>query len=151
MSMEVTTIGRPNKHQHLDTLTSTCFWANVQTVFYCLEGSEHRNPDQISLQWHNLRPKCTEFGGIYNNLSNLHKCRSSNFDVFKATKDQYVKTTATRKAFPYLKPWLQKKKSSSLKRPKNVDGSHNNRTAEQTSTSIMSGWILNMNNLFVNR
>nr|KAJ0213279.1 hypothetical protein LSAT_V11C400180950 [Lactuca sativa] len=66
--------------------------------------SETRNADQITSKWQDIRLKCTEFGGIYNNLLNLRKSGSNDFDVFKAAMDQFEKTTPTRKAFPYMKP-----------------------------------------------
>nr|KAJ0208739.1 hypothetical protein LSAT_V11C400164720 [Lactuca sativa] len=54
-----------------DSQTFGCFWEKVYTVFYELTGSESRNPDQISSKWRDIRLKCTEFGGIYNNLRNI--------------------------------------------------------------------------------
>nr|KAJ0189023.1 hypothetical protein LSAT_V11C800426160 [Lactuca sativa] len=90
--------------------------------------SETRNVDQITLEE-------SEFGGIYNNLLNIRKSGSNDFDVFKATMDQFEKTTPTRKAFPYMKPWLKLKdalkwkeqtegssQSSGSKRSRNPDG-----------------------------
>nr|KAJ0219115.1 hypothetical protein LSAT_V11C300143310 [Lactuca sativa] len=74
-------------------------------VFYGLMGSESRNTNQINSKYGDLRLKCGELGGIYNNLSNLHKSESSNFNVFKAVMDQFEKIKAPHKPFPYLKPW----------------------------------------------
>nr|KAJ0207919.1 hypothetical protein LSAT_V11C500250600 [Lactuca sativa] len=97
--------------------------------------SETRNADQITSKWQDIRLKCTEFGGIYNNLLNIRKSSSNNFDVFKAAMDQFEKTTPTRKAFSYMKPWLKLKdapkwkehmegtsQSSGSKRSRNPDG-----------------------------
>ncbi|KAL7583921.1 uncharacterized protein LOC111918057 [Lactuca sativa] len=97
--------------------------------------SEARNADQITSKLRDIRLKCTDFGGIYNNLLNIRKSGSNDFDVFKAAMDQYEKTTPTRKAFPYMKPWLKLKdspkwkeqtegssQSSGSKRSRNPDG-----------------------------
>ena len=97
--------------------------------------SQTRNADQITSKWRDIRLKCTEFGGIYNNLLNIRKSDSNDFDVFKAAMDQFEKTTPTRKAFPYMKPWLKLKdtpkwkeqtegssQSSGSKRSRNPDG-----------------------------
>nr|KAJ0217467.1 hypothetical protein LSAT_V11C300109410 [Lactuca sativa] len=85
------------------------FWEKVRAIFYELMESETRNADQITSKWRDIRLKCTEFGGIYNNLLNIRKSGSNDFDVFKAAMDQFEKTTPTRKAFPYMKPWLKLK------------------------------------------
>nr|KAJ0227805.1 hypothetical protein LSAT_V11C100048640 [Lactuca sativa] len=61
------------------------------------------------LRLRDLRLKCIEFGGVYNNHKNLHKNGSSDFDVFKAALYEFEKTTPTCKAFPYVKPWLKLK------------------------------------------
>nr|KAJ0220944.1 hypothetical protein LSAT_V11C200054380 [Lactuca sativa] len=96
--------------------------------------SETRNADQITSKWRDIRLKCTKFRGIYNNLLNIHKSESNDFDVFKATMKQFEKTTSTHKAFPYMKPWLKLKddpkwkeqtkgtsQSFSSKRSRNLD------------------------------
>nr|KAJ0215022.1 hypothetical protein LSAT_V11C300108310 [Lactuca sativa] len=80
------------------------FWEKVRAIFYELMESETRNADQITSKWRDIRLKCTEFGGIYNNLLNIRKSGSNDFDVFKAAMDQFEKTTPTRKTFPYMKP-----------------------------------------------
>ena len=111
------------------------FWEKVRAIFYELMESETRNADQITSKWRDIRLKCTEFGGIYNNLLNIRKSGSNDFDVFKAAMDQFEKTTPTRKAFPYMKPWLKLKdapkwkeqtegssQSSGSKRSRNPDG-----------------------------
>ncbi|KAL7589343.1 hypothetical protein Lser_V15G38011 [Lactuca serriola] len=85
------------------------FWEKVRAIFYELMESETRNADQITLKWRDIRLKCTEFGGIYNNLLNIRKSGSNDFDVFKAAMEQFEKTTTTRKVFPYMKPWLKLK------------------------------------------
>ncbi|XP_052621582.1 glutathione S-transferase T3-like [Lactuca sativa] len=99
------------------------FWEKVRAIFYELMESETRNADQITSKRRDIWLKCTEFGGIYNNLLN------------KAAMDQFEKTTPTRKAFPYMKPWLKLKdtpkwkeqtegtsQSSGSKRLRNPDG-----------------------------
>nr|KAJ0212721.1 hypothetical protein LSAT_V11C400219540 [Lactuca sativa] len=104
-----------------DSQTYGSFWEKVRAIFYEL--------------MENIRLKCTDFGGIYNNLLNIRKSGSNDFDVFKAAIDQYEKTTPTRKAFPYMKPWLKLKdspkwkeqtegssQSSGSKRSRNPDG-----------------------------
>ncbi|KAL7585260.1 hypothetical protein Lser_V15G42699 [Lactuca serriola] len=111
------------------------FWEKVRAIFYELMESETRNADQITSKWRDIRLKCTEFGGIYNNLLNIRKSGSNDFDVFKAAMDQFEKTTPTRKVFPYMKPWLKLKdapkwkeqtegssQSSGSKRSRNPDG-----------------------------
>ena len=118
-----------------DSQTYGSFWEKVRAIFYELMESETRNADQITSKWRDIRLKCTEFGGIYNNLLNIRKSGSNDFDVFKAAMDQYEKTTPTRKAFPYMKPWLKLKdspkwkeqtegssQSSGSKRSRNPDG-----------------------------
>nr|KAJ0195393.1 hypothetical protein LSAT_V11C700360080 [Lactuca sativa] len=75
-----------------DSQTSGCFWEKVCVMFYKLTGSESRNSDQISSKWRDIR-----LNG------------ANNFDIFKATLDQFEKITPTRKAFPYLKSWLKLK------------------------------------------
>nr|KAJ0211858.1 hypothetical protein LSAT_V11C400197960 [Lactuca sativa] len=86
-------------------------------------------------KWHDIRLKCTEFGGIYNNLQNIRKSGSNDFDVFKAALDQFEKTTSIRKAFPYSD------QETSVQLP-------NNQTGEHTSTSMMTRLILKTINLF---
>nr|KAJ0210890.1 hypothetical protein LSAT_V11C400227820 [Lactuca sativa] len=61
--------------------------------------SETRNADQITSKWRDFRLKCTEFGGIYNNLLNIRKCGSNNFDVFKAAMDQFEKNNSNTQKF----------------------------------------------------
>nr|KAJ0213550.1 hypothetical protein LSAT_V11C400214390 [Lactuca sativa] len=104
------------------------FWEKVRAIFYELMESETRNADQITSKWRDIRLKCTEFGGIYNNLLNIRKSGSNDFDVFKAAIEQFEQTTPTRKAFPYMKPWLKLKdqtegtsQSSGSKRSRNPD------------------------------
>nr|KAJ0225627.1 hypothetical protein LSAT_V11C100013170 [Lactuca sativa] len=70
--------------------------------------SETRNADQITSKLRDIRLKCIEFGGIYNNLLNIRKSGLHDFDVFKAAMEQFEKTTSTRKAFPYMKPTAKK-------------------------------------------
>nr|KAJ0195852.1 hypothetical protein LSAT_V11C700386320 [Lactuca sativa] len=82
------------------------FWKKVRAIFYELMESQTRNADQITSKWRDIRLKCTDFGGIYNNLLNIRKSGSNDFDVFKTAMDQFEKTTPTRKAFPYMKPNL---------------------------------------------
>nr|KAJ0197596.1 hypothetical protein LSAT_V11C700353290 [Lactuca sativa] len=97
------------------------FWEKVRTIFYELTESQTRNADQITSKWRDIRLKCTD--------------GSNDFDVFKAAMDQFEKTTPTRKAFPYMKPWLKLKdapkwkeqtegssQSSGSKRSRNPDG-----------------------------
>nr|KAJ0197335.1 hypothetical protein LSAT_V11C700372060 [Lactuca sativa] len=111
------------------------FWEKVRAIFYELMKSETRNAYQITSNWRDIRLKCTEFGGIYNNLLNIRKSGSNDFDVFKVAMDQFEKTTPTRKAFPYMKSWLKLKdapkwkdqteetsESSGSKRSKKPDG-----------------------------
>ena len=86
-----------------------CFGGKIQTIFYGLIGNKNRNPEQITLERHDMRLKITEFGRIYNNLNNLHKSWLNDFDVFNATMKQYEKATLTRKAFPYVQLWLKLK------------------------------------------
>nr|KAJ0222430.1 hypothetical protein LSAT_V11C200085350 [Lactuca sativa] len=118
-----------------DSQTYGSFWEKVRAIFYELMESQTRNADQITSKWRDIRLKCTDFGGIYNNLLNIRKSGSNDFDVFKAAMDQYEKTTPTRKAFPYMKPWLKLKdapkwkektegssQSSGSKRLRNPDG-----------------------------
>nr|KAJ0219705.1 hypothetical protein LSAT_V11C200086000 [Lactuca sativa] len=118
-----------------DSQTYESFWEKVRAIFYELMESQARNADQITSKWRDIRLKCTDFGGIYNNLLNIRKNGSNDFDVFKAAMDQYEKTTPTRKAFPYMKPWLKLKdspkwkeqtegssQSSDSKRSRNPDG-----------------------------
>nr|KAJ0191858.1 hypothetical protein LSAT_V11C800443190 [Lactuca sativa] len=118
-----------------DRQTYGSFWEKVQAIFYELMESQTRNADQITSKWRDIRLKCTDFGGIYNNLLNIRKSDSNDFDVFKAAMDQYEKTTPTRKAFPYMKLWLKLKdspkwkeqtegssQSSGSKRSRNPDG-----------------------------
>nr|KAJ0187585.1 hypothetical protein LSAT_V11C900501910 [Lactuca sativa] len=81
----------------------------VRAVCYELTGREKQNPDQISLKWRDIRLKRTEFEEIYNNLLNIHKIRSTDFDGFKADFDQFEKITPTRKTFPYVKASLKLK------------------------------------------
>nr|KAJ0209249.1 hypothetical protein LSAT_V11C400219270 [Lactuca sativa] len=50
-----------------------------------LMESETRNADQIMSKWRDIRLKCTEFGGIYNNLLNIRKSGSNNFNILKTT------------------------------------------------------------------
>nr|KAJ0212093.1 hypothetical protein LSAT_V11C400211270 [Lactuca sativa] len=96
-----------------DNQTFNYVWEKVRSMFYALTGSER----------------------IYNNLQNISKSGSNNFDVFKAILDQFEKTTPTCKAFPYVKSWLKLKDalkwkekieetsqtSSSSKRSRNSD------------------------------
>nr|KAJ0199238.1 hypothetical protein LSAT_V11C600337510 [Lactuca sativa] len=98
-----------------DSQTYGSFWEKVRAIFYELMESEARNADQITSKWRDIRLKCTDFGGIYNNLLNIRKSGSNDFDVFKAAMDQYEKTTPTRKAFPYMKSWLKLKDSPKWK------------------------------------
>nr|KAJ0211070.1 hypothetical protein LSAT_V11C400189690 [Lactuca sativa] len=118
-----------------DSQTYGSFWEKVRAIFYALMESQTRNADQITSKWRDIRLKSTDFGGIYNNLLNIRKSDSNDFDVFKAAMDQYEKTTPTRKAFPYMKPWLKLKdapkwkeqtegssQSSGSKRSRNSDG-----------------------------
>nr|KAJ0190909.1 hypothetical protein LSAT_V11C800395440 [Lactuca sativa] len=106
-----------------------------EVFFFALMGSESQNPDQISSKWRDIRLKCTKSRGIYNNLQNICKSGSNDFDAFKATLDQFKKTTQTRKAFSYVKVWPKLKDSpkwiqqmegtsqtsSGLKRSRNPD------------------------------
>nr|KAJ0222439.1 hypothetical protein LSAT_V11C200073710 [Lactuca sativa] len=84
-----------------DNKTFNCFWEKVRSVFCALTGSESRNLDQISSKWRDIRLKCIEFGGVYNNLQNIRKSWSNDFDVFNTGLDQFEKTTSTRKTFSY--------------------------------------------------
>nr|KAJ0194704.1 hypothetical protein LSAT_V11C700361700 [Lactuca sativa] len=72
-----------------DSQTFSCFWEKVRVVFYVLTGSEKQNLGQISSKWHDIRLKCTEFGGIYNNLLNRQSNRLNNFDVFMTALDKF--------------------------------------------------------------
>nr|KAJ0185954.1 hypothetical protein LSAT_V11C900482200 [Lactuca sativa] len=111
-----------------DSQTFGWFWEKVCAVFYELKGSESRNLDQISSKWRDIRLKCTEFGGIYNNLLNIRKSGSNDFDVFKVALNQFEKTTATRKAFSLkdVPKWKEQTEGSSQsfgsKRSRNPDG-----------------------------
>nr|KAJ0188366.1 hypothetical protein LSAT_V11C900497270 [Lactuca sativa] len=82
-----------------DSQTFNCLWEKVGSALYALMGSESGNPDQISSKLRDLRLKRTEFGRIYNNLKNLQKSKSNDFD----------KTTLTHEVFPYVKSWLKVK------------------------------------------
>nr|KAJ0220437.1 hypothetical protein LSAT_V11C200089060 [Lactuca sativa] len=93
--------------------------------------SETRNADQITSKWRDIRLKCTQFGGIYNNLLNIRKSGSNDFDVFKAAMEQFEKTTPTRKAFPYMKPWLKLKDAPKWK--EQTEGTSNPDASSQQS------------------
>lgn len=107
---------------------------------------------------HDVRIKYTEFRKIYNNLPNLYKSGSNDFDVLNTTMEQHEKTIVTCKTFPYVKLWLRLKdalkwirmtqRTSSGLKPLEV---RNNQTVEYISTSLMSRWLLKMNNLFIDR
>nr|KAJ0203761.1 hypothetical protein LSAT_V11C500279720 [Lactuca sativa] len=68
---------------------------SVRNMFYDLMGCESQNLNQVCSKWHDLRLKCIECSKIYN-LNNLHKSKSSDFNVFKATLDQYEKIMVTQ-------------------------------------------------------
>nr|KAJ0203931.1 hypothetical protein LSAT_V11C500270230 [Lactuca sativa] len=101
--------GKRKASGHMDNQTFNRFWEKVRTIFYALTGSESRNPYQISFKWCDIRLKCMKFGGIYNNLQNIRKSGSNDFDIFKAALEQFEKTMSTHKTFPYVKAWLKLK------------------------------------------
>nr|KAJ0208573.1 hypothetical protein LSAT_V11C400180400 [Lactuca sativa] len=127
-----------------DCQTYGCFWEKVRAVFYELMGSENRNPGQISSKWRDIRLKCTEFEEIYNNLLNIRKNGSKNFDVFKAALDQFEKITPTCKAFPYLKDspkWKEQTERSSQS-----SGSKHSRNPDATSQQLDERTHFEINN-----
>ncbi|KAL4567646.1 hypothetical protein LXL04_023235 [Taraxacum kok-saghyz] len=75
----------------------------------------------MSLKWRDIRLKVGEFCRIYHNLERIHRSGSIDFDVYTAALDQYKKTTATRRAFPYqeLKDHLEAETISGSKRSRN--------------------------------
>nr|KAJ0191172.1 hypothetical protein LSAT_V11C800442440 [Lactuca sativa] len=118
--------------------------------------SETRNADQITSKWRDIRLKCIEFGGIHNNLLNIRKSGSNDFDVFKAGMEQFDKTTPTRKAFLYMKPWLKLKDAPKWKEQTEgtllSSGSKHSRNPDGTSQQSYGRThidILKTTNLFV--
>nr|KAJ0227363.1 hypothetical protein LSAT_V11C100035530 [Lactuca sativa] len=99
--------------------------------------SETRNANQITSKWRDIRLKCTEFGGIYNNLLSIRKSGSNDFDVFKVAMEQFEKTTPTRKTFLYIKPWLKLKDAPKWKEQtegtSQSSGSKSSRNPDATS------------------
>nr|KAJ0205308.1 hypothetical protein LSAT_V11C500235650 [Lactuca sativa] len=92
---------------HGNSQTFGCFLEKVQAVFYELTGSEAEIPIKLAQS------------GIYNNLLNIRKSKSNDFDAFKAALDQFEKITPTRKAFPYKEQMKGSSQSSGSKRSRN--------------------------------
>nr|KAJ0201026.1 hypothetical protein LSAT_V11C600310520 [Lactuca sativa] len=82
------------------------FLGEISNHIYEITGSESRNPDQIISKWCDIRLKYTKFREIYNNLQNIRKSDSNDFDVFKINLE---KKLSARNVFPYVKPCLKLK------------------------------------------
>ncbi|KAI3709706.1 hypothetical protein L2E82_39472 [Cichorium intybus] len=93
-----------------DSQTQDTFWSKVQAIFYDLMGEKTRNMDKITGKFREMRLKLNQFNGIYNDLKNVRKSWSSDFEDFNAALQQYEKTTPTRKAIPYIQAWTELKK-----------------------------------------
>nr|KAJ0218760.1 hypothetical protein LSAT_V11C300102980 [Lactuca sativa] len=75
--------------------------------------------------------------GICNNLLNIRKSRSNDFDVFKVTLDQFENITPTHKAFLYVKVWLKLKDvpkwKEQMERSSQSSGAKHSRNPDATS------------------
>ncbi|XP_023730334.1 uncharacterized protein LOC111878052 [Lactuca sativa] len=79
--------------------TRTSFWVRVLDHFHSLLGRQTgRTYDAVNGKWRELRAACTKFNGIFENLKNMHKSGSNDFNIL-STACQQFKVTTGGKAF----------------------------------------------------
>ncbi|XP_042755737.2 uncharacterized protein LOC122196654 [Lactuca sativa] len=86
-----------------NTQSAESFWNRVVDHFHALLGRKtDRSNDAVNGKWRDLRAICTKFNGIFENLKNMHKSGSNDFNVLSTACYQF-KLTNNGKTFGHQK------------------------------------------------
>ncbi|KAL7583608.1 hypothetical protein Lser_V15G45096 [Lactuca serriola] len=81
------------------------FWNRILDHFHALLGRQtSRTYDSVNAKWHDLRATCTKFNGVFDNLKNMHRSGSNDFNILSTALHQY-KITNNGKPFGNQKAW----------------------------------------------
>ncbi|XP_023761624.1 uncharacterized protein LOC111910064 [Lactuca sativa] len=81
------------------------FWNRVVDHFHALLGRKtNRSYNAVNGKWRDLCAICTKFNGIFENLKNMHKSGSNDFNVLSTACYQF-KLTNNGKPFGHQKAW----------------------------------------------
>ncbi|KAL7607052.1 uncharacterized protein LOC111921517 [Lactuca sativa] len=112
------------------------FWNRVVDHFHALLGRKtDLSYDAVNGKWRDLCAICTKFNGIFENLKNMHKSGSNDFNVLSTACYQF-KLTNNGKPFGHQKAWEVCRQGP--KRVLNPETSHSDSTTgsnKRTRTS----------------
>ncbi|XP_052627753.1 uncharacterized protein LOC128134261 [Lactuca sativa] len=81
------------------------FWNRILDHFHALLGRQtSRTYDSVNAKWHDLRATCTKFNDVFDNLKNMHRSGSNDFNILSTALHQY-KITNNGKPFGNQKAW----------------------------------------------